>query len=152
MPRGSYRDRIIADPSVTLFGQRGALNMTLRPLTFVVMATLAMSTGAALAGNDKGKGARHSGPGVIANCPPGLAKKNPPCIPPGQAKKAYPDHRPHYNVGDRISSDYRIIRDVDRYGLPNGYLYYLVGREVFRISPETGRVLAFIGLADALLN
>lgn len=126
--------------------------MKVRPLILVVIATLAMGTGAALAGNDKGKGARHSGPGIIANCPPGLAKKNPPCVPPGQAKKAYSAHRPHYNVGDRINSDYRIIRDIDRYGLPNGQLYYLVGREVFRISPDTGRVLAFIGLVDALLN
>jgi Ni/Co efflux regulator RcnB len=26
--------------------------------------------------------------GTVHGCPPGLAKKNPPCVPPGQAKKA----------------------------------------------------------------
>ena len=106
----------------------------------------------ALAGNGKGKGAKNSDPGIIANCPPGLAKKNPPCIPPGQAKKRYPDYRPRYDVGDRIYGEYRIIRDAKRYGLREGDLYYLIGREVFRISPDTGRVIAFVGLVDALLN
>ncbi|MFY0691303.1 MAG: excinuclease ABC subunit A [Paracoccaceae bacterium] len=89
---------------------------------------------------------------MIVHCPPGLAKKNPPCIPPGQVKKIYPDFHPRYDVGDRIYRDYRIIRDVRRYGLRDDYLYYLVGREIFHISPETGRVIAFVGLADALLD
>jgi len=116
------------------------------------LATLVLIATPALAGNGKGKGSKHSGPFIIANCPPGLAKKNPPCIPPGQAKKLYPDYRPRYETGDRIYRDYRIIRDVNRYRLRKGDLYYLVGREIFRISPDTGRVIAFIGLADALLN
>ena len=34
-----------------------------------------------------------------AGCPPGLAKKNPPCIPPGQAKKLY-------NVGHHFPQGY----------------------------------------------
>jgi hypothetical protein len=126
--------------------------MTVKTLISVALAALSLIATPALAGNGKGKGAKHSGPGIIANCPPGLAMKNPPCIPPGQAKKIYPDYRPRYDIGDRIYRDYRIIRDVNRYGLREGYFYYLVGREVFRISPDTGRVIAFIGLADALLN
>ena len=36
---------------------------------------------------DKRKTKRDHGPALIYNCPPGLAKKNPPCVPPGQAKK-----------------------------------------------------------------
>ncbi len=126
--------------------------MTVKTLISVSLATLTLIATPALAGNGKGKGAKHSGSGITANCPPGLAKKNPPCIPPGQAKKIYPDYRPHYDIGDRIYRDYRIIRDVNRYGLREDYFYYLVGREVFRINPDTGRVIAFIGLADALLN
>ena len=116
------------------------------------LAALALLATPALADNGKGKGPKHSASGIIPNCPPGLAKKNPPCIPPGQAKKLDPDYHPRYNVGDRIYKDYRIIRDLNRYQLREGYLYYLVGREVFRISPETGRVVAFVGLVDALLN
>ena len=66
------------------------------------------------------------------NCPPGLAKKNNGCLPPGQAKKLY-------NVGQRydrshgyrwtyaqipthLRSRYSFDRD-DRYYYRNGYLY-----------------------------
>ena len=41
-------------------------------------------------------------------CPPGLAKKDPACVPPGQARKGW--HRGDY-VGDR---DYHRIRYPDR--------------------------------------
>ncbi|MDR9484073.1 MAG: hypothetical protein RI566_02770 [Sediminimonas sp.] len=116
------------------------------------LAALILIAPPALAGNGKGKGPKHAGPPNAAHCPPGLAKKNPPCIPPGQAKKIYRDHHPRYEYGDRINRNYRIIRDLSRYGLREGDLYYLVGREVFRIDPDTGRVLAFVGLVDALLN
>jgi len=37
--------------------------------------------------------------GHAGNCPPGLAKKNPLCLPPGQAKKLY-------NVGYRFPREY----------------------------------------------
>ena len=119
-----------------------------------VLAALGVIGTPAFAGNGqaKAKGLKHASPSITAPCPPGLAKKNPPCVPPGQAKKSYPDYRARYAVGDIIRDDYRIIRDPERYRLRSGYLYYLAGQEVFRISPETGRVLAFMGLADALLN
>ena len=126
--------------------------MMMKTCFSAALAALALIANPALAGSGKGKSSKYSGSGIIANCPPGLAKKNPPCIPPGQAKKLYPDYRPRYEIGDRIYRDYRIIRDVNRYGLREGELYYLIGREVFRISPDTGRVIAFIGLVDALLN
>ena len=122
---------------------------TLVSVTLVALASIAVPVSA---GNGKAHGAKHFGKGIFAHCPPGLAKKNPPCIPPGQAKKIYPGYHPRYNVGDRIYRDYRILRDARRYGLRDDYLYYLVGQEVFRISPETGPVIAFIGLADVLLN
>ncbi len=66
------------------------------------------------------------------SCPPGLAKRDNGCLPPGQAKKAY-------NVGQRynrnfgnvwsynqipadLQSRYQFDRD-DRYYYRNGYLY-----------------------------
>ncbi|MEW9919674.1 hypothetical protein AB2B41_08670 [Marimonas sp. MJW-29] len=116
------------------------------------LATLALIATPAFAGSGKHKNKRYDGPLVIYDCPPGLARKNPPCVPPGQARKRWGEYHPRYRIGDIIYRDYRVIRDRHRYGLPRDGLYYLVGREVFRISPETGRVLAFIGLADALLN
>ena len=121
--------------------------------TMICLATAAFAV-PAVADNGKPKG--KSGQFISAqagHCPPGLAKKNPPCIPPGQAKKLYPDsYSPLYRRGDWIDGDYVIIRDPRRYGLSQDDIYYLVGREVFRISPDTGRVLAFVGLADLLLN
>ncbi|SFL39344.1 hypothetical protein [Shimia aestuarii] len=120
----------------------------------MALAALALAATPAFAGNGNGKtkGPKHADPTYVANCPPGLAKKNPPCIPPGQAKKKYPGYHPAYKNGDKILRDYKIIRDYDRYGLDDSYLYYMVGREIFRMSPDTGRVIAFIGLADALLR
>lgn len=126
--------------------------MSLRSAFPAALLVLSICASPALAGNNKNKSWKNAGAGYAQNCPPGLAKKNPPCVPPGQVRNASRDYDPHYRRGDRILGDYRIIRDVDRYGLRQGDLYYLVGREVFRISPETGRVLAFVGLADALLN
>ena len=85
-------------------------------------------------GHGHGQGQGHGkmyGYGV-AGCPPGLAKKAIPCIPPGQAKKMY-------NVGQRYNRNfgtlwtYNQIPDYlrsqyafdpsDRYYYGNGYLY-----------------------------
>lgn len=126
--------------------------MSLRSAIPAALLVLSICASPTLAGNNKNKSWKHSGTGYGYNCPPGLAKKNPPCVPPGQVRNHDRDYYPHYRRGDRIYGDYRIIHDVHRYGLRQGDLYYLVGREVFRISPETGRVIAFMGLADALLN
>lgn len=126
--------------------------MTFKTVIPACLMVLAMVATPADAGNGKNKHAKKQGGFVAAGCPPGLAKKNPPCVPPGQAKSANRDYIPRYGIGDVILRDYRVIRDADRYGLRQGNLYYLAGQEVFRISPETGRVLAFVGLANALLN
>lgn len=124
----------------------------MRRVFAILMVGSLLTPTAGIAGNHTSKGGLKA-QGALANCPPGLAKKNPPCVPPGQAKKAYPDgYLPLFRVGDRVDRDYQILRNPSRYGLENGVLYYLVGREVFRISPETGQVLAFVGLVDALLN
>jgi hypothetical protein len=71
-------------------------------------------------------------------CPPGLAKKDPACVPPGQAKKLY-------GVGQRLPLGYgtpyaynRIPYDVrSRYGLsPVGSYYYGDGY-IYRVDPRT---------------
>ncbi|GGG59569.1 hypothetical protein GCM10011415_01800 [Salipiger pallidus] len=87
-------------------------------------------------------------------CPPGLASKG--CVPPGQAKKMYKDrsddrgeHR--WRTGDRLTGDYVIIRDPQRYGLRDG-TYYRSGGEVFRVDPDTRRILDVIGAVAALTN
>ena len=90
-----------------------------------------------------------------SNCPPGLAKKAVPCVPPGQAKKSvrsyeHDDYR--YGRGDVIRGDYIVIRDPGRYGLDPYGTYYRVGDRVFRVDRETREVLDFIGAAAAILN
>jgi hypothetical protein len=97
-------------------------------------------------------------------CPPGLAKKAVPCVPPGQAKKYRSEsnqvirygsesgqviHR--YDVGDRID-DYIVIRDPYRYNLDPRQTYYRSGDYVYQVDRQTRQVLALIGLVDALLN
>lgn len=69
---------------------------------------------------------------ALGSCPPGLAKKNNGCMPPGQAKKVYnTGQRYDRNAGNvwtynqipqDLRSRYRFDQD-DRYYYRNGYLY-----------------------------
>lgn len=72
------------------------------------------------------------------HCPPGLAKKNPPCVPPGQVGKSY-------GVGERYDDDgYWDEDDRRRYGLPPlpaGESYYRVGDSFLRVDDDTRLVL-----------
>lgn len=74
------------------------------------------------------------GRGLIAGCPPGLAKKNPPCVPPGQVRY----RSPHYDRPDFWGLR---LRD-GRYRYGDGYL--------FRLGPD-GRVGGFIPLLGGAL-
>ena len=74
----------------------------------------------------------------VGGCPPGLAKKAVPCVPPGQAKKMY-------GVGQRLPLGYanpysfnQIPYDLRRqYGLnPYGSYYYGDGY-LYRVDPRT---------------
>lgn len=85
----------------------------------------------------------------IGDCPPGLAKKNPPCVPPGQAKKIY-------RIGDRYDrNDYLNDYDRRRYNLPRlprGQSYYRVGNSLIRVDNETREVLELIEAVARVLN
>lgn len=74
----------------------------------------------------------------VRHCPPGLAKKNNGCMPPGQAKK--------WQVGHRLP------RDVTYYDLPRelvirlpplsaGYKYVRIGADILQIAVGTGLVI-----------
>ena len=84
-------------------------------------------------------------------CPPGLAKKNPPCLPPGQAKKLY-------GVGQRLPLGYgspyaynQIPYDIrSRYGLPVNGNYYYGNGYLYRVDPKT--MLIQQALAAALMR
>ncbi len=128
-----------------------------RVLKVILVASMFVAAPAAvMAGNGKGNGKNAdkvfrvpSQPviqtkGKAGHCPPGLAKKNVPCVPPGQAKKLYRN-------GDFINNDYRWINDPYRYGLNRGS-YVRAGDYVYRVDPETRKVLNLIGAVADILN
>jgi hypothetical protein len=72
--------------------------------------------------------------GLIGGCPPGLAKKNPPCVPPGQVRNSFPRYdRPEF-WGLRLGDG--------RYRYDDGYL--------LRFGPD-GRIGGFIPLLGGAL-
>ena len=87
---------------------------------------------------DHGKGSLY-GYG-LGGCPPGLAKKSPRCVPPGQAKKLF-------NVGQRVPLGYRgllgyngLPYDIrDRYGAGlDPYSSYIYQDDyLYRVDPRT---------------
>ncbi len=100
-----------------------------------------------------GAGLFATGPATAqpAHCPPGLAKKNPPCVPPGQARQGV-------TVGAQLPSgvDYIILgeQDLRRLGLSPqpGSRYVVVDDTVFRIADATRKVLDAIGAVEALVR
>lgn len=78
-------------------------------------------------------------------CPPGLAKKSVPCVPPGQAKK--------WVAGDRLPDDilWRQIDDWQRWGLPDpgvGNAYVRVDDEVMLLGLATRVILQSFGVLN----
>lgn len=114
------------------------MNRFMKPFGMILAAVASVGIAASAAADHKARG---------YGCPPGLAKKNPPCVPPGLAKKGH-----IYGIGDRIGRDYIIIRNPERYGLDRHHTYYLVDDYVYRVDRETREVLDLIGLMAALLN
>ena len=71
-------------------------------------------------------------------CPPGLAKKNNGCLPPGQAKKLY-------NIGQRFPLGYGNLWNYNQipydmrshYGFDPRYQYYYGDGYLYRVDPAT---------------
>jgi signal peptidase I len=91
----------------------------------------------------------HRGNQRYAHCPPGLAKKSPACVPPGQA-------RHHgYGRGDVIRrGDVIVIRDPGRYDLEQrrNWDYYRDDNRIYRVDRNTQRILAVLNLIEAFSN
>lgn len=66
-------------------------------------------------------------------CPPGLAKKNNGCLPPGQAKK-----------GDRSSGQFGDMRMDRRFQDTNRFIYRQDGNRILQIDRRTGQVVSVI--------
>ncbi len=86
------------------------------------------------------------------HCPPGLAKKAVPCVPPGQAKKGVTWHAGEVVERDDIR---HVIRYPDRYELPPlraGEEYVVVGNRIMKVDSQTGRILTLYRALDILLD
>ena len=98
-------------------------------------------------GHGRGHGANavHGNQYGGAPCPPGLARRNPPCIPPGQARHLY-------NVGQRLPSDIGGLLGFgglpldlrNRYDIPQGYRYLYRDNSVYVVDPRTRLVQSII--------
>ncbi|SIN94731.1 hypothetical protein [Vannielia litorea] len=81
-------------------------------------------------------------------CPPGLAKKSPPCVAPGQAKASAPrDDKARIRVGHILDGrDYTLVRSW-QYGLepaPRGSRYAVSDGMLVLIDEGTAEVLDLI--------
>jgi hypothetical protein len=81
----------------------------------------------------------------VGGCPPGLAKKNPPCVPPGQAKRLA--------IGQRFPTGYAnpyaynqipyALRN--QYGLNPYNNYYYNNGSLYGVDPRTSVIQQVIG-------
>lgn len=77
------------------------------------------------------------------DCPPGLAKKAVPCVPPGQVRK--------WALGETVPTNvaWYEVRDWDLYGLPEpiaGSRYIRIDNDVLRVAIATGVILEYLGV------
>ena len=82
-------------------------------------------------------------------CPPGLANRNPPCVPPGQARRMF-------HQGQRLPVNYNYYVDFgaipidvrNRYDIPAGYRYVYRDNVVYVVDPATRLVRTIIDILD----
>ncbi|MBN8633154.1 MAG: hypothetical protein J0L76_20150 [Rhodobacterales bacterium] len=100
------------------------------------------------------------------SCPPGLAKKAVPCVPPGQAKKWHDDDRGHdedrdhdhdWHHGDRVRGDYVLIprAEWERLRLRDyrdGSTYLEKDNQILRVMRDTLVVIEAVRILDRVLN
>jgi hypothetical protein len=113
-------------------------------------AALGMA-GLAVARPGNGNGHGHGNPHDwgAGGCPPGLAKKENGCLPPGQARKLGAGERWTQGYGTLYSYQ-RIPYDVRRrYGLNSRYRYYYEDGAIYVVDPRTMMIAQVI---NALLH
>mgnify|MGYP001144585453 CR=1 FL=1 len=100
------------------------------------------------------------------HCPPGLAKKDVPCVPPGQVGKSHVhdhdhehdrDRDHHWVIGDRIHGDYVLIprSEWERLRLRDyrdGSTYLRVDNQILRVARDTLIVIEAVRILDRVLN
>ena len=85
-------------------------------------------------------------------CPPGLAKKDPPCVPPGLAKKGVTVR--DWHKGDRFDGRWEPV-DWRHYELSRprrDETWVRVGDVILRVNDETRVILDILRLTEAILS
>ncbi len=85
----------------------------------------------------------------FGHCPPGLARKNPPCVPPGQIGRRLIDP---YQPGDQLPNGYTVILTPPVQQGPDRSVYARYGDSLYRVDRQNGQVLQWIGDLSALLR
>ena len=91
-------------------------------------------------------------------CPPGLAKKFPPCVPPGLAKKGVTANQwlNRDRTGEVVYRDDLIFLDdywlYDLVPLPDGQRYAVIDGRIVVIDSETYQILRLIRIFSALVE
>lgn len=128
--------------------------MTFRLQLATALTAIALIASPAMADKKHGHGKKDQ---WAWQCPPGLAKKDPACVPPGQAKKHkhHKEHGHRHRVGERVDlSDYVLIRDPGRYGYDVGdnWSYYRDPYGIYRVDRKTQKILAIYELVKILTD
>ena len=95
----------------------------------------------------KGHGKHAVQPAHPHGCPPGLADRNPPCVPPGQAQRLFREGQ-RIPAGYRYFVDYDVIPEAFRAQVPEGYRYIYRDNTVYVVDPATSLVRTIIDLID----
>ena len=122
-------------------------------VTALTIASVAAVPASAGPGRGKGHDRGHFQHSQAGHCPPGLAKKNPPCVPPGQVRQY--DDRYGSQVGEVLRiGNYAVIRDPRRLNLESrdDWRYYRDGDRAYRVDRDTRKILSIINLIDAFTN
>ena len=96
-------------------------------------------------------------------CPPGLAKKEPRCVPPGHARnyrdydrdrqRDWDDRRDYSRYyGRDLGNGYYVLREPRRFNLDPRYNYYVRDGRIYRVDPQTEAILDIVGALQTLLN
>ena len=120
---------------------------------FLIAGATALALAAAPAAAKPGKGngnhgahANHAAMGHVGygtgGCPPGLAKKNNGCLPPGQAKKLYNagQRYPVGNYGNLWSYNQIPVDLRSRYGFDPNDRYYYGDGYLYQVDPRTALI------------
>ncbi|WP_460274958.1 hypothetical protein [Celeribacter sp. ULVN23_4] len=77
-------------------------------------------------------------------------------LPPGLDKKCYGAQATHhrYDRGDHLPDGYKLIRDYDRYGLPDpkGDRYVISDDTIYKIARDGAIVISVLGIANNILG